>query len=394
MKSLYQFILEATANDKLQCFAIDFDYFKDYAERNKIVDKDGIITVGRKGSGKIIKLSEVEQMYDYAKENNRPCPIIVSYKRKPGHFVFRRWVAALNDIFEGIDLIVDKGAPYDGLHNTNLQEDGKWFPNAEDYESVISFAYNKKHNLFDSDPENIKYVTDQDPVSDSKAEQLMNFYIANAETIDGIVDKLPNDCGKMKKLSSNTKVTSEWENLGHYKDANVRPNTVPKTDIISQKYHISVKEAGGSQLMSGYEQESRATLTWAAQQLGDKEIIEKVESLFTHPWLRNINSAKEVEARANAQDYNRVLTTTIKELWQNEKFKHLVIKEAMTGEVKFGKNSDKTADCVFVWDETNPSASKLYTIDEYVDHVQKDSIVIIALKTATTTSTAFRIITK
>lgn len=391
MKSLIQYILEAT-NDNLQTFAIDFEYFKEYAERNKILDGD-IIYVGNKRKNIYITLSEVEQLYDYAKEYNKSCPIVVSYKRKPGHFVFRRWVASLNDMFSNIDLLSDKGAPYDGLHNTSLKEDGKWFPNAEDYESIIAFAYNKKHDLFKTDPDNILYVTGQEPVSDSKAEQLMSFYVANVDIIDAIVDMLPDNCGRMKKLYNTDKVTSEWIELGHYKEDNAKPSIVPKTDIICEKHRISVKEAGGSQLMSGYEQESRATMTWAAKQIGDKQLIDKVESLFSVPWLRNINSAKEENERNEAKSHNKELTATIKELWKNKQFKHLVIKEALTGAVKFG-DGDKTADCVFVWDEVNPHNSKLYTIDEYIKHIEDDSTVIIALKTAATTSTAFRILTK
>lgn len=386
-------MFEAQDNfNTVQHFAVEFEDFKTWAEECGIV-KDGIIVVGRKKLNLSISMDEVASMYEYAKENKKPCPIIVNYKRKKGHFVFRRWVAILNDDFSNINIIEDSGAPFDGLHNTNLKEDGKWFPNAEDYESIISFAYNKKHNLFETDTENITYVTKQEPTADSKAEQLMYYYVANAEVIDGIVDKLPNDCGKMCKLSNKDQVTSEWEKLGHYREDGVRPNTVPKTDILSEKYNISVKEAGGSQLASGYEQESRATLVWAAEQLGDEEVLKKVNSLFETPWLRNINSTKDADKRAEAQDKNRDMTKVIKELWENREFKYLVIKEAMTGAVKFGR-SDKAANCVFVWDEVNPGNSKLYEIEEYINHVIDNSVVIIALKTATKTSTAFRIITK
>ena len=222
----------------------------------------------------------------------------------------------------------------------------------------------------------------------------MQYYAGNQQALDNIVESLPNNLGKMRKLPTSSKATNEWIELGKYKEVGMRPNNTPKTDVFSDKARISFKKAGGSQLMSGYEQEARATLMYAAQEMGDESIIQQVESLFEQPWLRNINSSVESEARANAQIRNRDLTKTVKDLFANKEFKRLVLLEATSGAAKYGKNSDNTADHVFVWDMLNSGKNKLYTIEQYVDHIFDQAQVLISLKTATKTSTALRITTK
>ena len=400
MKQLRDYLNESICRifeaNVLQHFMLNYESdgkdegVEEYFKRNGLLKDNKIKLRG----GKYITLDDIKNVYEYAEENKMPCPMVVDYKRKAGHFVFRRWVARLNDQFDGIDIIKEKGAPFDGLHDTNMKEDGKWFPSAEDMESVISFAYNKVNNLFKTDPENILFVTGSELESDSKAEQLMQYYADNQEAIDKIVNALPNNLGKMRKLPTSNKVTDEWIELGFYKEAGMRPNNTPKTDVFTEKARLSFKEAGGSQLMSGYEQEARATLMCAAKKLGDEEIIKQIESMFDQPWLRNINSAVEKEAREKAQLRNKDLTKIVKDLFSNKEFKRLVLLEAASGEVKFGKNSNNTADYVFVWDMLKPEKNKLYTIEEYVDHIIDQAQVIIALKTATKTSTALRIITK
>lgn len=402
MKKLSQYLNENNSRifegTTLQYFMLNYESdgkeegVEEYFKRHNLL-KDGRIKVYG-GKGKYITLEEIKAVYEYAAEHDMPCPMVVDYKGKPGDFVFRRWVAQLSDIFEGIDIIQEKGKPFQGLHNTNMKEDGKWFPLAEDMESVISYAYNKVNNLFKTDPENILYVTGKELESNSKAEQLMQYYAGNQKALDNIVGSLPNNLGKMRKLPTSGKATNEWIELGKYKEAGMRPNNTPKTDVFSDKARISFKKAGGSQLMSGYEQEARATLMYAAQEIGDESIIQQVESLFEQPWLRNINSSVESEARANAQIRNRDLTKTVKDLFANKEFKRLVLLEAASGAAKYGKNSDNTADHVFVWDMLNPGKNKLYTIEQYVDHIFDQAQVLISLKTATKTSTALRITTK
>lgn len=400
MRKLYKFLIESInifeANEAIQHFMVEYDsvnknegieeYFK-----NRGLLKDGKIYVGR-SKEKYFVLDDFKKMYEYADEHNMPCPVIVNYKNKNGHFVLRRWVSGLNEEFEHVDVISDKGAPFDGLHNTNMKEDGRWFPSAQDMESIICFAYNKYHGLFKTDEDNILYVTGQEPVTNSKAEQLMEYYTANVDNLNQVAKALPSNVGKLMKLPGKNKVSKEWYELGAY--GQYKPNVVPKTDIYSNdSFKISLKKFGGSQLMSAYEQEARATLYAAAEAINDESIKEKLNKLFEVPWLRNINSQKDIEKRTDAQKLNRQLTIIFKELMDNKEYKKAVMMEAASGLVKFG-NSSSTANCVFVWDIDMPKNCKFYkSIEEYVDRVLDSAQVIIALKTTTTTSTALRIIT-
>ena len=70
--------------------------------------------------------------------------------------------------------------------------------------------------------------------------------------------------------------------------------------------------------------------------------------------------------------------------------------EAMSGNHKFGKDSDCAANCVFVW-SNNASKNKFYTsIEEYVDHILQDKFKVeIGWKTGGSTSyQVLRIVTK
>lgn len=395
MKPLLSYLTEA-ATPVIQHFMVDFEGdgkeegVKEYFERNGKLDGDKVWIGRSKRDGKYITLDEFKALYEYAHEHDMPCPMIVDYKHKAGDFVFRRWVKNCNDIFEHVDVAADKGAPYQGLHNTNLKEDGKWFPSAEDMESVISYAFNKVNGLFETDPENILYVTGNEPTSNSKAEQLMDYYAGNQEELDELVKALPKNCGKMRKLPNAAAPTKEWIELGEY--GSYKPNNTPKTDVESERYRISFKKVGGSQLMSGYEQEAHATLMAAANEMNDPDIKAKVNKLFEKPWLRNINSEKDTAAREDAKERNRDLTNIVRELFDNKEFKKLVMLEAASGRVKFGADSPSTADMVFVWSDEKPQLSKMYKIDEYIDHIFNKSQASISLKTASKTSTALRIV--
>ena len=224
MKKLSQYLNENNSRifegETLQYFMLNYESdgkeegVEEYFKRHNLL-KNGRIDLR---GGKYITLEEIKAVYEYAEEHDMPCPMVVDYKGNPGDFVFRRWVAQLSDIFEGIDIIQEKGKPFQGLHNTNMKEDGKWFPSAEDMESVISYAYNKVNNLFKTDPENILYVTGKELESNSKAEQLMQYYAGNQKALDNIVGSLPNNLGKMRKLPTSSKATNEWIELGKYKN--------------------------------------------------------------------------------------------------------------------------------------------------------------------------------
>ena len=62
-------------------------------------------------------------------------------------------------------------------------------------------------------------------------------------------------------LNGHQPVEPEWSALGYYSRYGCRPSGVPKTDVISGEFHVSIKEkTSGSQLMSGTICETLATI--------------------------------------------------------------------------------------------------------------------------------------
>ena len=85
-----------------------------------------------------------------------------------------------------------------------------------------------------------------------------------------------------------------------------------------------------------------------------------------------------------------------KKLTENKDFMRALLLEAMSGNHKFGKDSDCAANCVFVW-SNNASKNKFYpSIEEYVNHILQDKFKVeIKWKTGGSTSyQVLRIITK
>lgn len=369
-----------------------------------VLDGDKIYIGRRKKMDIYITLGDLKYVYEYAIEHNMPCPVIVDYKGKRGNFVFRRWVGKLNSdphVFEHIDLNTQKGTPYQGLHNTNMKEDGHWFPTAEDMESVIAFAYNKRCGIFKSDVDNIIYVTGKNVETNSKCQQLMDYYAGNQEEVDSIVDVIikgigesKNEEGALKKLVVGDHVTNEWIKIGEYKERNSRCNRTPKTDIhTASGKKISLKKKGGAQLMSGYECESLATMMYAAIETeGEKsELVAQIKSLFDdYDWGRGIN-AHDGEARSNQSMINTDLNKKFQQICNTyPDFFKVLCYEAATGEKKFGKNSDSVPNIILEW--TEEGESSIYTkIDDYLKH--KTWKPVIAFKTANDkSSTSLRIL--
>lgn len=389
MKSLYKYIVES--NEAPQYLLLTLEDAKQFFEEHKIFEKKTIQKIG-------LTWSDIELIY--SQSENHPCPIVANYKRKPGHFVFRRWVAKLSDQLDVIDLNI-KAAPYQGLHNTNLKEDGKYFPSSEDYEYVIAYSHNK-NALDEIDDENIEYVTGRERDNNFKLEQLMLFYVQNEDSCKRIVEPLKGINKKFKKLSSIHDTTDVWRKLGEYTKS---PNKTPKTDIISEdgKYKISVKKFGGSQLMSGSEQETRATLLSCIDYIDNEDDKSLLKSVLKNSWYkpkkdgltisqkRLAGDEELLNAQKSIDDINSKLNKIIS---NNYEFKMAVLREAATGENKFGKDSNSTANYVLVWDDVKNN-NKLYTIDEYLKHCCNYAKFDLSYKTAGSNSfLSFRIINR
>ena len=100
---------------------------------------------------------------------------------------------------------------------------------------------------------------------------------------------------------------------------------------------------------------------------------------------------KWVAEQINMQE---VIQDSIKTAWDDpevgEVFKEAMVREAMTGEVKFGKGERAVATDILVFDENKPSNSKWHTIDStHVKDVAKKTDFNVSFKTSGTGKTAW-----
>ena len=202
---------------------------------------------------------------------------------------------------------------------------------------------------------------------------------------------------KLHKLDNVPAATDEWKELGMYKDKN--PNTTPKTDIISNEKgncRISVKEATGARLMSGAINETIATIRVAISKSNDKALQDFADSIFqkltgdeieTRTKIKGTTSAilKKLKLRENPQDAPEDEDEL--KIWKIERAKEelaaliekiklfpdaydALLREAITGEVKFGENNPACADYVLTWDRKGNC--EVYTTDDYIQKFGKD----------------------
>ena len=409
MKHLREYIFENISNKTVYLLKT-LDDAKDFFKRKL---KNGITLQDDAG----ISDEQLEALYEYCHEKNMPAPIVGCYGNTLYNFAFRRWFneniqSEIKDK-NGDSFVFNKSSKYfKNYHNTSLKEDGKFVPTAQDFEELICFAYNKQYKIFNSDEENYNAVG----ISSNKKDNLLNYYKVNSNVINKLAEVLHKSCpclkgyGKLKNFKG-TKITKEWAELY---DAGVTPNATPKTDIISldNKYCISLKEFGGSQLMSAKLNEAKATLLFACDYLDDKDVKEILPILAN---LLNINESDK-KRKENTEDifdefgpddlHGKTLSQMIKddpefakrikkskekgknfEKQLNEliiskypKYKEALYKEAMTGIHKFTKDSHCAANCVFVWDDVKIENTKLYSIDEYYEHIKDKSKVSVDFK--------------
>ena len=253
-------------------------------------------------------------------------------------------------------------------------------------------------------------------------------------------------------LNGQQPVTPAWKALGYYARYGGRPSGVPKTDVISGEFHVSIKEkTSGSQLMSGTICETLATINAAALNVSNKaatrlaEVEERLNavikegeensdiynqtaaqydalqtelddmlSLIDH----NVNTIDDIISKGGkfkgeingtsteaGKEYQRHLEEKRKELQdklndldeieddledeygklefarkalrdkiisqiENEKSEihKAILREAITGETKFGEGNPGAANYVLEWDTSG--RCEVYNIDEYIKHIE------------------------
>ena len=258
------------------------------------------------------------------------------------------------------------------------------------------------------------------------------------------------DADDLHTLNGHQPVTPEWSALGYYSRYGCRPSGVPKTDVISGEFHVSIKEkTSGSQLMSGTICETLATINAAASKISDnlsKQLLEiedklnalvkegqnntdqynklakQYDELFTEygdilPVIdHNVNVIDNIISKGGkfkgvingtsaeaGKEYQRQLEerrkklqdklndldeidddltdeygqlefarktlqrAIIEQIKYSKKLRYEILREAITGDTKFGKGNAGAANYVLEWDTSG--ICSVYDVDAYIKHI-------------------------
>ena len=179
--------------------------------------------------------------------------------------------------------------------------------------------------------------------------------------------------------------TEEWNS--YFPNGAKGSTLTPKTDIIVGDKKISVK-TGNAQLMSGGRSEATATFYTAAKKVPKDEFIDqlgiKIEGLLPTTDLTKLNikgNKTELEAAGQfakieilkkADEAHQAFKIELRNLFSsNEAFAREFTYEAMTGETKFGPDSEGTANYFLVTDYKGNATGHLVTSpnNEYVSKI-------------------------
>ena len=250
---------------------------------------------------------------------------------------------------------------------------------AEKMEILICFAHNSA--FMSNDAKNMNYIINTCNISSDESYPLIKMFNDNKSTYLKMVEPLNKIYAGLKKLPDGAcPITSEFLNAACY---DYIPTTMPgKTDIISKdgKYRISVKKIGGAHLCSGSVHDTRGIMLTCADKLKTDEDREKLNALLNPEfWYENDNiyntitdivkdeNHKLYNEIVNAKNINAKLQAEFTELFaKNPEFRKAVIREATTGEHKYGEGSAASANYVFTWDDKDPKNSHLETVDEFL----------------------------
>ena len=188
-------------------------------------------------------------------------------------------------------------------------------------------------------------------------------------------------------------VTSDWAKFWLPKSV-PGPTKTPKTDILIGTNRISVK-MGPAQLMSGGPNESTATF-YAALNSMYKSGIDVNADLFHEIWAKLSTLTKGAIAKDNVENelkrgkdkfliqankVNNDVKVLMQKSFDNDDFRLAFVREAATGEIKFGIKSEAYADYVLSSDQRG-NAPHLYksTNKAFLNKVAEKSNVTVRFK--------------
>lgn len=228
-------------------------------------------------------------------------------------------------------------------------------PTGEDWESIIAVAVNKiQGGKWNNGPEW------------ERAEKFWGDWETQGMKLgQEFVTKL-----KVKKLeqlgASTLPISKDWKGT----------NKTPKTDLIDGKRKISLKKAGGSQLLSAGKMEAISTIEAAMKmysidpkgkgrvlslisdlenkmiKLTEKGTVGSIEKLRGEKKL-SPTDAKKIAELDQGQEYAQELSNKIQDIFnEDELMKQYFCWEAATGITKFGAKSEGVANVIVTFKET------------------------------------------
>ena len=229
-------------------------------------------------------------------------------------------------------------------------------PSGEDWEALIAVGV-KVHNKL--------------PIDGPEWDRAQKYWEGNEKPALQLGKEFSDKLGvsDLKQLGASVlPITGEWSKWG-------ATNRTPKTDLIDGKKHISLKKAGGSQLMSAGKEEAIATVNAAMSTYGDSSTgnrrIKEITSLLEKKMVKlseksTIQSLEKLKKKGNLSDSERALlneldkarlsakeiNSELDKLFSDKVFKSHFCFEAATGRVKFGSSSQGVANSIVTFTDT------------------------------------------
>lgn len=292
--------------------------------------------------------------------------------------------------------------------NTFISEKrgGSGKPSGAEWENIICVAYNMKSQGVDKE----KAIKLADTTW--KAEKYDEYLEVGDKIVKNAFGNNPK--GIMKHFGSGmNNLTPKWEKYfidTTGKKASASTKT-PKTDMYIGNQHISLKKYGGSQLMSGGQAETLATLAFAYEAVSPKvktkalddawkklvTDIEKDFISFKLPPGGRINNYKQAIKSGVKDDMTNwvadklqkqnAMSQALQEILKTPEVNLEVVREAMTGNNKF-KDKLAIATHIMKFDETG-NADYIKIDDAYTQKVANQTSFNISFKTSGTGGSAW-----
>lgn len=404
MKTLVEYLLESSeAQRELKTYDEAAEYFKE-----KYGDEDRWP----------IDAKALKRAYDKVKSDENPDgkPAVILLKN--GRWNVRRWVQFDIDTLESLkidpkkanDNILDRGGHtnkfnfYGGFHNGSGVKD---FPSSSEMEIIIATSLTMKGLKKDPSEEELKKAISfalcgKDDATDQKTKKLLAQYMdyfkaryksstgdISFDDIKGLTKGYDVEPGVRYRKLQNREATVRDEYNKNKVGADA--NRTPKTDIVGVSEDgetvdpISLKKESGAQAMSGSRNETSMTLK-AYEDLLSEEDRAKLDEILKKDW-EGANTDRN-------KDMTKVLTDILKKP-ENKKFMLAILKESLTGEAKFGYESDACPERVLSWGD---GSAHVDDIDDYVAQLYNyvmdgniESVFKINQKTSGKTNAALRI---